>query len=65
MGPHGASRDKDLELYRTELDITSRIFAYLDDEAFRNIALGQSYFRLRGLDYTAPPVYRAEAAAGR
>ncbi|MYJ94063.1 MAG: hypothetical protein F4053_00190 [Proteobacteria bacterium] len=31
---------KDLEVYRTELDVTSRIFAYLDDEATRNIALG-------------------------
>ncbi len=51
-----ASRDKDLEVYRTELDVTSRILAYLDDEPFRNIALGQNYFRLLDLEYTAPPI---------
>ena len=59
-----ASRDKDLEVYRTELDVTSRIFAYLDDEAFRNIALGENYFRLLELDYTAPEICPAVAAAG-
>ena len=58
-----ASRDKDLAVYRTELDITSRIFAYLDDKAFRNIALGENYFRLLGLDYTAPPICPAAGAA--
>ena len=36
---------KDLEVYRTELDVTSRIFACLDDEAFRNIALGGGHQR--------------------
>ena len=53
-----ASRDKDLEVYRTELEVTSRINGALSDEAFRNIALGQNYFRLLGLDYQAPPVCR-------
>ena len=51
-----ASRDKDLEVYREELEVTSRILGHLDDEAFRNIALGGNYFRLLGLDYEAPPV---------
>ena len=51
-----ASRDKDLDVYRTELQVTSRILRDLDATAFRNIALGQNYFRLLDLDYTAPPV---------
>ncbi len=51
-----ASRDKDIEVYRTELYVTSRINRYLNDNAFRNIALGQNYFRLLGLDYMAPQV---------
>ena len=51
-----ASRDKDLDVYRDELEVTSRILGYLDDEAFRNIALGENYFRLLGLDYEAARV---------
>ena len=51
-----ASRDKDIDVYRTELQVTSRILRDLDDTAFWNIALGQNYFRLLDLDYTAPPV---------
>lgn len=51
-----ASADKDFDVYRTELEITSRIFRYLSDEAFRNIALGQNYFRLLGLDFVAPQI---------
>ena len=51
-----ASRDKDLEVYRTELEVTSRINRHLDDAAFRNVALGENYFRLLDLDYEAPPV---------
>ena len=49
-----ASSDKDFEVYRSELEVTSRILAFVDDEAFRNIALGGNYFRLLGLDYEAP-----------
>lgn len=55
-----ASADKDFDVYRTELQITSRIFRYLNDEAFRNIALGQNYFRLLGLDYVAPQICRRQ-----
>ena len=51
-----ASSDKDFEVYSTELEVNSRILAFLDAEAFRNIALGENYFRLLGLDYEAPPV---------
>ena len=51
-----ASRDKDFDVYREELEINSRILGHLDDDAFRNIALGENYFRLLGLDYEAPAV---------
>ncbi len=51
-----ASRDKDLDVYRTELEVTGRIHQYLDDAAFRNIALGQNYFRLLNLEFEAPPI---------
>lgn len=51
-----ASRDKDLAVYREELEVNSRILGHLDDAAFRNIALGENYFRLLGLDYEAPPI---------
>ena len=53
-----------MEVYRTELDITSRILGYLDNEAFRNIALGENYFRLLDLDYTAPRICPAAAGGG-
>ena len=51
-----ASANKNFDIYQTELDVTSRILGYLDDEAFRNIALGENYFRLLDLDHVAPPV---------
>jgi hypothetical protein len=51
--------------YATELDITSRIYAHLDDAAFRNIALGENYFRLLGLPYRAPAVCPGQAAPVR
>ena len=51
-----ASANRDFEDYRADLAATSRILRYLDDEAFRNIALGRNYFRLLNLDYEAPPV---------
>lgn len=50
-----ASRDKNFTVYKKELDITSRIYKYLNDEAFRNIALGGNYFRLLGLDLDYRP----------
>ena len=51
-----ASSDNTLAVYRDELRATGRIYRHLNDRAFRNIALGENYFRLLGLDYRAPPV---------
>ena len=51
-----ASISKNFEVYQAELKATSRIISYLDDGAFRNIALGENYFRLLGLDEKAPAV---------
>ncbi|NLU70389.1 amidohydrolase family protein [Streptomyces sp. HNM0574] len=51
-----ASRDKNFQVYKDELEVTSRINRYLDDKAFRQIALGQSYFDLVGLKDKAPRV---------
>ena len=56
-----ASANKTFAIYAEELEVTSRILRRLDDEAFRNIALGENYFRLLDLDYRAPPIC---AAAG-
>ncbi|GGL61275.1 hypothetical protein GCM10010129_01010 [Streptomyces fumigatiscleroticus] len=53
-----ASRDKDFQTYKEELEVTSRINKYLDDDAFREIALGQSYFDLLHLRAAAPRVCR-------
>ena len=55
-----ASSDKDFSVYKTELEVTSRILAMLNDRSFRNIALGENYFRLLGLEYRAPEVCPAE-----
>ena len=51
-----ASRDKNLAVYREELEVTGRIHRHLNDEAFRNIALGGNYFRLLDLEYRAPSI---------
>ena len=51
-----ASANKTFAIYRDELEVTGRIHRELDDNAFRNIALGQNYFRLLGLDHEAPAV---------
>lgn len=54
-----AAGDKGFDQYWKELEITSRVNRRLNDEAFRQIALGENYFRLLNLDYAAPPVCRA------
>ena len=54
-----AARKKDFSVYEEELDVTSRINKYLSDKAFRDIALGQSYFDLLGLPDQAPPMCAA------
>lgn len=51
-----ASADKNFDVYSEELRVTSEILADLSDEAFRNIALGENYFRLLGLGYSAPEI---------
>ncbi len=51
-----ASRRRTYEDYRDDLVVTSRVLKYLNDSAFRDIALGRNYFELLGLDYRAPPV---------
>lgn len=54
-----AARNKDYSVYEQELEVTSRINRALGDEAFRDIALGQNYFRLLGLKDVAPRVCRS------
>jgi hypothetical protein len=49
-----AAASKRWEDYARELEVTSRALRVLDDEAFRNIALGQNYFELMDLPYEAP-----------
>ena len=49
-----AAASKTWENYAHELEVTSRALRVLDDEAFRNIALGQNYFELMDLPYEAP-----------
>jgi hypothetical protein len=53
-----AAREKTYEQYAKELEVTSRVNRVLSDEAFRDIALGENYFRLLNLDYAAPPICR-------
>ena len=60
-----ASADKDFAVYQEELEVTGRIHLELDDTAFRNIALGQNYFRLLGLEQEAPPVCAAQGTGSR
>ena len=51
-----AAAHKDFDTYQKELNSTSMILKHLNDEAFRNIALGENYFRLLHLDYEAPQI---------
>tara|TARA_R110001599_G_scaffold119741_4_gene290289 strand:- start:539 stop:1729 length:1191 start_codon:yes stop_codon:yes gene_type:complete len=54
-----AADAKEYANYAKELEVTSRALRALDDTAFRNIALGENYFRLMKLDYHAPMVCAA------
>lgn len=49
-----AAGAKDFDDYARELEVTSRVLRFLDDRAFRNVALGENYFRLMDLPYHAP-----------
>ncbi|KGE03197.1 putative 5-oxo-L-prolinase [Pseudohaliea rubra DSM 19751] len=49
-----AAGSKGFDDYARELEVTSRVLRFLDDRAFRNVALGENYFRLMDLPYHAP-----------
>jgi len=49
-----AAGAKAFDDYARELEVTSRVLRFLDDRAFRNVALGENYFRLMDLPYYAP-----------
>lgn len=51
-----AAGKKNFDQYAHELEVTSRGLRFLDNDAFRNIALGENYFRLLNLDYRAPQI---------
>jgi hypothetical protein len=51
-----AAGTKDYSNYENELEITSRALRLLTDEAFRNIALGENFFRFTGIDDRAPQI---------
>ena len=54
-----AAANKTLKIYKEEVAATSDILKDLDDQAFRNIALGGNYFKLMRLPYEAPKVCEA------
>ena len=51
-----ASHKKSNAVYRAEVLANSDILGDLNNTAFRNIALGQNYFNITGMNYTAPQV---------
>ncbi len=51
-----ATNKRDFSSYLKELELTSWIYQYVSDEAFRNIALGQNYFRFTNLSFRAPRI---------
>ncbi len=51
-----AAGNKSLAIYKQEQLVNSAILTEVDDETYRTIGLGQSYFDLFGLDFQAPPV---------
>ncbi len=57
-----AAGSKEYEQYAHELEVTSRALRSLNDEAFRNVALGENYFRLLNLNYNAPLICETQAA---
>ena len=54
-----ASHVKTFDVYEEEVAVNSAILADLDDEAFRQIALGETYFRMLDLPYRAPDICKA------
>ena len=55
-----ASEYSSANQYNHALERTSYINQFLSDKAFRDIALGQSYFELLGLDVDAPEICQSE-----
>lgn len=51
-----ASHKKSYAVYKNEVLANSDIFGDLSNKAFRNIALGQNYFNITGMDYIAPQI---------
>lgn len=51
-----AAANKTPSTYKEEIKINSDILKDINDDAFRNIALGQNYFNLLGLPYRAPEI---------
>jgi len=51
-----ASHKKSYAVYREEVLANSDILKDLSNDAFRNIGLGENYFRLTDLDYVAPEI---------
>jgi hypothetical protein len=51
-----AAGTKDYSKYENELEITSRVLRLLSDDAFRNTALGENFFRFTGIEYKAPQI---------
>ena len=51
---------KTWEDYARELEVTSRALRVLENDAFRNIALGQNYFELMEIPYEAPALCSVE-----
>jgi len=58
-----AAGTKDYSKYENEVEITGRVLRLLNDDAFRNIALGQNFFRFTGIDYQAPAVCKGATPA--
>mmetsp|Transcript_34530 Transcript_34530/g.78861 ORF Transcript_34530/g.78861 Transcript_34530/m.78861 type:complete len:917 (-) Transcript_34530:117-2867(-) len=58
-----AAAGKTEEDYREQLNLTSDILKDLNDFAFQRIALGQNFFELLGLNYTAPQACFSELAS--
>ncbi len=51
-----AAKSKKFYMLKEEIDVNSEINKYLNDEAFRNIVLGENYFKLLNLPYKAPTI---------
>ncbi|MDX8400855.1 MAG: amidohydrolase family protein [Gallionellaceae bacterium] len=51
-----AAANKTYEVYQEEVKVNSDILKSLNNEAFRDIALGQNYFNLLALPYKAPKI---------